>query len=156
MIASTTSTPLSPQLVRAGQAQPLNVFGVTVSVLLDGAATRGAQSICHLVCPPGAGAPPHRHAAEDETFYVVAGRFSVRCGEVVQTLGPGDFVYFPRGVVHDFKNIGTTDGVMIGAGTPAGHEHFFRDADELARTGRFNPTTATEVCVKHGIELVAG
>lgn len=144
---------LSSVLTRADSAPKYDVFGVTVAVLLDGPATQGSHAVYHVTCPPGAGAPVHRHA-QAENFYVIEGRFSIRSGEETLTLGPGDFAHVPGGVVHDFRNSGTTSGVLIGMGTPAGHETFFREADELARSGRFNPDTAAELCQRNGIELL--
>lgn len=153
---TTTTTTMSstPILHRAGQAPRLDVFGVVVRPLLGGEATEGACSIAHITCPPGAGAPPHRHA-HGEAFYVLSGRVAVRCEEAMPVLDAGDFVAVPPGVVHAFKNVGEGEAVLINVGTPAGHELFFRDVDALVRSGGFNPDAAADVCRRHGIELVA-
>lgn len=44
--------------------------------------------------------PWHHHAAEDELFLAVAGRFRVEFRERVVTLEPGELVVVPRGVEH--------------------------------------------------------
>jgi glyoxylate utilization-related uncharacterized protein len=55
---------------------------------------------------------------EDETFYVVEGAMIVRVGEEQFTVGPGRYVFGPRGIPHGFRNAGVT---------PAGFERFVRD-----------------------------
>lgn len=42
----------------------------------------------------------HQHEAEDELFYVVAGRFRMEFRERVVWLEPGEFLIVPRGVEH--------------------------------------------------------
>lgn len=122
-------------------------------MLLDGASSGGTHSAARLVCPPGLGAPPHRHV-EAETFHVVRGTRTVHADGARHELHPGDLIHVRPWVVHHFGN-GTAEPVeFLAFGAPAGHERFFADADALARSGRFNPETAAEVCRRHGIELV--
>ncbi len=42
----------------------------------------------------------HQHEAEDELFYVVAGRFRMEFRERAVWLEPGEFLIVPRGVEH--------------------------------------------------------
>ena len=74
--------------------------------LVTGAETGGAYFAMEAVVPPGGGPPPHTHAREDETFYVLEGRVDFRLGDERVTAGPGDFVNVPRGRVHNFHNAG--------------------------------------------------
>lgn len=140
-------------LSRAAEAVPLNVFGTRVTVLSGGNETGGASSMARIVCQPGTGAPPHRHA-EAENFVVTRGALSVMTEGENFTLSAGDAIHIRPGAVHAFQNTSESEVEFLAIGTPAGHEKFFLDADELARTGRFNPETAAEVCARHGIELV--
>jgi len=150
---NTTALPMKSIVVRGNAVVPLNVFGVTVASLVGGAETGGACSVAHLICPPGAGAPPHRHA-QAENFYVIRGQLTVRIGNESHGAGDGDFVYIPPSAPHAFQNTGKSDVEFLAVGIPGGHEEFFREADELARSGRFNPETAAELCTRHGIELL--
>lgn len=140
-------------ITRGADVAPLDVFGTQVTLLADGAATGGACSVARIVCPPGAGAPPHRHA-EAETFHVLQGRLTVTLDGRAAELQAGDLVHVAPHAPHDFRNLSGEPVTFLALGMPAGHEAFFRDADELARTGRFNPATAAEVCRRHGIELL--
>jgi mannose-6-phosphate isomerase-like protein (cupin superfamily) len=68
------------------------------------------------------GPPSHRHAAEDDAFYVLDGElvFAAEGEEVVA--GPGTFVLVPPGVEHTFEN--RTDAVarFVNVHAPAGFD----------------------------------
>ena len=55
----------------------LNVLGVTHIYKATAAETGGSFSLWEAVVPPGAGAPPHTHAREDEAFYVLSGELII-------------------------------------------------------------------------------
>lgn len=147
-----TNHPTTPMIARVGETRPLLVFGVRCEVLLDGPASGGRASITRLTCAPGVGAPPHRHP-QAETFQILRGRLTVRCGGEPVTLEPGDLCHVPPGLEHSFTNEDESEAVLLSIGTPSGHEDFFREADALARSGDFTPQSAHELCRKHGIEL---
>jgi quercetin dioxygenase-like cupin family protein len=134
-------------------ASPLNVFGVGVTLLLDGAATGGSHVVARLVCAPGAGAPPHRHA-EAESFCVTEGAVEIWSGGTWTVFAAGDFAHVPPGEAHAFRNTGTVPAHILNISAPAGHDRFFREADALHREGRFTPETAAQVCDATGIELL--
>lgn len=141
------------KLIRPDSSPVLDVFGVRVTLLAGALETGGACSVAWISCDPGPGAPPHRHL-ETERFHVIRGRLTVMAGGEETHLAPGDSIVIGPWTVHAFSN--TTDEVVefVAIGSPAGHDAFFRDADELARSGRFNPDSAREMSRKHGIEVL--
>ncbi len=143
----------SPVLIRSHETAPLDVFGTRVTLLGGATETAGAFSLAKVVCPPGTGAPPHAHV-ETEHFHVVRGKLKVQLGTQTIELTAGDTIHIPSGAPHAFSNIWEDASEFLSAASPAGHENFFRDADELSRCGQFNPATATELCQKHGIKLL--
>ena len=100
--------------------------------LVTGEETGGAYFAMEASVPPGGGPPPHIHSNEDETFYVVEGRCSIRLGDEWVTANAGDFVNVPRGTVHCFHNDGAEAMRMILTFTPAGIERFFEETLERA------------------------
>src|SRR4029079_4711219 len=48
----------------------------------------------------------HVHARSDERFDIVAGRMLFTVGGPAREVGPGDFVWIPRGTVHQWRVIG--------------------------------------------------
>jgi quercetin dioxygenase-like cupin family protein len=140
-------------LKRSLDAAILDVFGTRVTILGGAAETAGAFSLAKVVCPPGTGAPPHKHN-ETEHFHINRGRLMVRLGDQIIELLPGDTIHIPSGTPHAFSGNSSEETEFLAVASPAGHENFFQAADELSRSGRFNPTTAAELCQKHGITLV--
>lgn len=150
---NTETSPSTSMLLRAQDTPVLDVFGTQVTVLGGSAQTAGVFSLARIVCPPGTGAPPHTHV-ETEHFHVLRGRLTVQRADGELELLPGDTIHIPSGVPHSFANRSADETEFISAATPAGHERFFREADELSRSGRFNPQTACELCQRHGITLL--
>ena len=75
---------------------------------------------------PGAGAPPNRHAGDEESFYVLSGRYAFMVDGREIVAGPGDHVAIPNGAVHAFHNVGAEEAVMLILNRPGRqHEAFF-------------------------------
>ncbi|HLJ66430.1 MAG TPA: cupin domain-containing protein [Chloroflexota bacterium] len=84
---------------------------------------------------PGPGGPPlHSHAAVDELYYVLAGRyrFKIRGDEIEG--GPGTFACVPRGISHTFASVGPGEGKLLAITLP-GTENFLREMAHLQEQG---------------------
>ena len=92
----------------------------------------GAYFTMEALVPPGGGPPPHIHTREDEAFYLLEGELEFRLGEETITATPGDFVNVPRGLVHNFRNVGADTARMVLTFTPAGIERWFEETLERA------------------------
>ncbi len=143
----------SARLIRSHDVAVLDVLGTRVTVLGGANETAGAFSLAKVICLPNTGAPPHTHA-ETEHFHVIRGLLTVQLGNQRLELKADDTIHIPAGASHAFFNTSSEKTEFLAIATPAGHENFFRNADELSRSGRFNPSTAAELCQKHGIALL--
>jgi quercetin dioxygenase-like cupin family protein len=94
-----------------------------------GEQTAGALTAFENVIAPGDGPPLHRHANEDEAWYILEGQLRFRLDEKLESAPAGSFVYVPRGTPHCFQNDGASTARMLVLFTPAGMERFF---DEFA------------------------
>jgi mannose-6-phosphate isomerase-like protein (cupin superfamily) len=72
------------------------------------------------------GPPLHVHDHEDESFYVLEGTATVRCGSEVFDAGPRSFVFLPRLIPHAFRSVGGPVTLLLIA-VPGGIEDYFRD-----------------------------
>jgi mannose-6-phosphate isomerase-like protein (cupin superfamily) len=72
--------------------------------------------------PGSGGPPPHAHAAEDDSFYILAGEltFGVEGEEV--GAGPGTFVLVPPQVEHTFANRSEAVARFVNVHAPAGFD----------------------------------
>jgi mannose-6-phosphate isomerase-like protein (cupin superfamily) len=57
--------------------------------------------------------PPHSHADQVDSFYVLEGEAEFVMGEDVVRAGPGTYVAAPIGVAHGFRNVGPGDLRML-------------------------------------------
>ena len=108
-----------------------NVLGERVDVITCGEMTNGASTLVIQTTSPGGGPPPHKHTREDETFTVLEGDFEVLDSGQWRSVPKGEFLFAPRGSIHTFRNVGTTDGRMAVFIAPAGLEGFFEQIEGL-------------------------
>src|SRR5919108_6563144 len=87
---ATLSTP-DPRLLHRplGSGQTYWGPGDMYRFLVTGEETGGAYFAMEALVPPGGGPPPHIHANEDETFYVLEGEVTIRLGDTTVTAGVG-------------------------------------------------------------------
>lgn len=140
-------------VVHRGDEQALPALGMpggdnrdTVRLLLDGTNTRGAAAIVeYTIAPRGDGPGLHWHRTFDEYFYIVSGNLCMQAAGRSAVYGPRDFVFVPRGVIHDFWNESALSPCIFVSGwTPAGSEGVWR-LDELADEVRSDPARMHEV-----------
>jgi quercetin dioxygenase-like cupin family protein len=74
---------------------------------------------------PHEGVPFHKHLHEDESFYVMDGRFEITVGDRSVVGGPGTYLYGPRTVEHRWTNVGAGRGRLLNVFTPSGIEGYF-------------------------------
>ncbi|MFV9507504.1 MAG: cupin domain-containing protein [Oscillochloridaceae bacterium umkhey_bin13] len=139
----------------------LQVVTDLIRILVTPSQNQGAYLLFTSRTAPGAGVPPHRHDQEDEAFVVLRGRYGFMRDEAELVLGPGDTIFVPRGTLHGFQNIGTSEAELLIITSPGHlHEAFFSDLGiPLApgATERVAPPALAEVvaaATRHGIELM--
>ena len=142
-------------VVRATGIGPVHdVLGVTHVYKALAHETGGLVSVWEAAVPQGAGAPPHRHADEDEAFYVLEGAATLDVAGETRVLGAGSFVYSPRGVAHAFRNDGPGMLRMLVLCLPGGLERMFGAMDDAAR-GKPAPEPAriAAIAAAHGVSI---
>ena len=58
------------------------------------------------------------HTAVEQVYYVLKGSMEVRMGDKTYTAEEGSYVYIPRGVDHDHRNIGQDKLVFLTINSP--------------------------------------
>ena len=124
------------------------------------ASTGGSFGLWEALAAPGDSPPLHIHHYDDESFFMLEGRMTVRCGTHTYEAGPGAFVFLPRGVPHTFRIDGTSPARFLGWLTPGGGEQFFADAGRPAAGPGLPPETPPDIeslkraGARHGLEII--
>ena len=103
---------------------PAYWFLNTLHILLaKSQSTGGAYSLLHLTATPDFATPYHLHHEEDEAFYVLDGEFTFFSGKNKILLGPGGYIFLPRGLPHGFRSSSKGDArilIQVMPGTEVG------------------------------------
>lgn len=113
-----------PKILSTGKGTIRTVLGERYTWKLSGAESGGDYALIEGEVPAGSGPPLHLHRREDESFYVLAGSYEFRVGEQAFKLGPGGYVYDPRGIPHTYRNVGSTPSRHLVVISPTGFEKF--------------------------------
>jgi quercetin dioxygenase-like cupin family protein len=154
-------TPGAPQFVfQKHEGESFWVLGDLYTFKLTSADTGGSLAVIETVTFPQNGPPMHTHTNEDETFYIIDGRFSFTLGEQTVEAGPGALIRAPRNVPHGYKNISALPARKLLMISPAGFENFFREIGEPARDLTAPPphrpgtiSRTMQVAIKYGLRI---
>ncbi len=76
------------------------------------------QSVAEATVPPGATTAAHHHRRAEEIYLVTAGRGLLRIGAEERAIEPGDCAVIPPGEVHQLRNTGDGDLVVVCCSSP--------------------------------------
>lgn len=131
-------TDMAHAYLAPGEGEALWFFGQRITYKVRGQA--GEATIFELAVGPHGGAPLHRHPTQDETHYVLEGRFRFQCAGDTVLAEPGAVVHVPKGVPHGFTHVGSEPGRLLCIEThPGPLEAFFAAVGEAAPDGSVPP-----------------
>lgn len=119
-----TRSPAVSLTGRKGAQWFAGIPGEHASIRVHSTDVGGRFAILESVAAPGCATPLHSHA-EDEVFYVVAGRPTFRLGDDVFEVDPGGVVLIPAGTPHAWINRTQAEQRMIATFAPGGVEDLF-------------------------------
>ncbi len=156
-IAADTVNTKEPFIVRSGKnrsgEQMMKFMGTHPNdIVISRKDTGNAMSVFLFNGNGNAATPLHVHFHQDEFFYVIDGQYRFVCGEMKSELHPGDTIFLPRNIPHQWLQL-SENGKLLYAVNPAGTlEDMFKELNELKA-----PLTETElakILAKHGQELL--
>lgn len=109
---------------KSGEGESKLIVDHVVQNKLNAEETNSAYAVAEIIVPPLGGPPLHKHEPQ-ESFYIIEGVFEFSSDSESFMANKGDFVHVPSNVPHTFKNIGASDGKMLGWLAPTGMEKFF-------------------------------
>lgn len=126
----------------AARSRALMGGGAVFTWLATGKETGGQFSLFEAKGIPGMEPPPHMHTREDEAFYVLQGELLFTIGGKEIKAAPGDFVFLPRNVRHQFKVLSPSFHVVVGI-YPAGLERYFEPLSVPHPSGEIPPVNTS-------------
>jgi quercetin dioxygenase-like cupin family protein len=140
--------------------EEIKVGSLAIRFLVDGDRSGGSVAVFEFDVPAGAKvAAGHSHDGYDETVYGLEGTLTWTIDGVPTDVGPGEALFIPRGVVHQFDNVHDTDARALAVVTPGilGPEYFREVAAVLDAAAGGPPDFAAlgEVMRRHGLTCAA-
>ena len=106
------------------------------TVKVSSSDTGGRLVVFESTTSPGNGPGLHKHASQDEWWFVLDGEFVFQLGEEKFRAKAGASVFGPRGVPHSFLSVGTVLGRMLIGFQPAERmEQFFEEFAKATTLG---------------------
>ena len=120
-------SPTAREVIMVGQ--------LSIRYLIDGSAT-GGLGVFELGVPPNSSVPPpHSHTANEECVYVLEGVLRYAVDDVARDLRPGEWMFTPRGSIHQFSNPHAANARALIVMTPDIGAQYFRDVSAVVNAG---------------------
>lgn len=133
---------------------PIQVLSDQLRLLLRSVDSPSQMSVMVVDVPPGGFVPPHRHAKEEEGYFVLDGMLALTIADQTRTLGPGDFGHVPPRTVHAYANPGTAP-VRFLAWTVGGPiDQFFEAMSQQVRHMPRDAPAMAEITARFGVQMV--
>ncbi len=117
------------------QLDAIQVGQLTIRYLIDGSASAG-MGLFELTVPPGSNVPPpHSHSQNDECVYILEGTLRYAVDGAARDLGAGDWMFSPKGSVHQFSNPHAAAARALVIQTPDIGAQYFRDVAAVINAG---------------------
>jgi quercetin dioxygenase-like cupin family protein len=115
--------------------ETISIGKLMIRYLIDGTATNGL-GVFELTVPPNANVPPpHSHTLNEECAYALDGKLRYSVDGVVRDLTPGEWMFTPRGSVHQFSNPHDQTARALIILTPDIGPQYFRDIAAIVNAG---------------------
>jgi len=115
--------------------ETISIGKLMIRYLIDGTANNGL-GVFELTVPPNANVPPpHSHTLNEECAYALDGKLRYSVDGVVRDLTPGEWMFTPRGSVHQFSNPHDQTARALIILTPDIGPQYFRDIAAIVNAG---------------------
>jgi mannose-6-phosphate isomerase-like protein (cupin superfamily) len=132
----------------------INFRGTKMTLKVSGSDSEGKYSLLEMIHPPNTGPALHIHSNAPEAYYVLDGRYLIRCGDKIYQAHHGDFVFIPKDTSHNYQS-GPHGGKVLVI-SPAGLEGYFKEIEDiLLRQGKEIPwNQEVEIAKRYGQEFL--
>lgn len=119
-------------------------LGSRMEVLASAETTGGAYGLMLQEAARGFSPPLHRHEREDDAYLVLSGEVTFRLGDDDRLVGPGGFVFLPRGVPHTFR-VESDTARWVEIVSPGGFEQWHLECSDPAGGDGLPPAAPPDI-----------
>ena len=139
----------------AGEGRSLRLGGNRVEIKATSEHTGNAFAVLeYRMSARTPGPPPHLHRRTDEAFHVLEGELTLHLEDRSVEAGPGDFVLVPRGVVHTFENVGSSETRFLEMVAPGAFAGYFEEVLAAAPAGGGPPDPEAMAALWENYDIV--
>ncbi len=131
------------------------IFMVTkMTVKVSGDDSDGKYTLIEMEHPPNTGPALHIHSNAPEAYYVLDGQYSIRCANETYQARPGDFVFIPKGLPHNYQS-GPQGGKVLVI-SPSGLEGYFKEVADILHNqdNKISWNQEVEIAKRYGQEFL--
>jgi quercetin dioxygenase-like cupin family protein len=141
-------------VLKRQEGQSVRVLGDLVCIKLPSAQSAHRMAVVTVEVPPGGEVPPHTHAQEEESYYLLEGEMLVQVGNTKVTIEAGDFVHVPAGTVHGYQNLSDQPIRFLAWAVGGAIDHFFLEMAEQIQVVPDDLAKVPAILQKYGIHVV--
>lgn len=134
--------------------QTIHVLGDTVQIKLKSQDSASSMAVVVVEVPPSGQVPPHTHAQEEESYYMLEGSITLHLGSEAFAIAPGDFVHIPAGTVHGYINPSNQAARFLAWTIGGAIDQFFIEMSEQIRAIPEDLPKMPEILAKYGVQPV--
>jgi quercetin dioxygenase-like cupin family protein len=140
--------------LKKGKGTTINFRGTKMSVKVSGDDSDGRYTLIEMEHPPNTGPALHTHSKAPEAYYVLDGQYSIRCDNEIHHAQPGDFVFIPKGIPHNYQS-GSQGGKVLVI-SPAGLEGYFKEVADILynQDNKISWNEEIEIARRYGQEFL--
>jgi quercetin dioxygenase-like cupin family protein len=136
--------------------EEIKIGQLAIRFLVEGEESRGSVAVFEFDVPAGAQvAAGHSHDGYDETIYGLEGVLTWTVDGTAVDVGPGETLFIPRGVVHQFDNPHDADAKALAVATPGSiGPDYFREVAAIIDAAAGGPpdfAALGDVMRRHGL-----
>lgn len=140
--------------LKENEGTKINFHGTKMTVKVSGDDSIGRYTLIEMEHPPNTGPALHIHSNAPEAYYVLDGQYSIRCDKETYQSLPGDFVFIPNGIPHNYQS-GPQGGRVLVI-SPAGLEGYFKEVVDILykRDNKLSWNEEVEIAKRYGQEFL--
>ncbi|MGN6823252.1 MAG: cupin domain-containing protein [Candidatus Nitrosocosmicus sp.] len=140
--------------LKQGEGIKINFKGTKMTLKVSGSDSEGNYSLIEMIHPPNTGPALHIHSNATEAYYFLDGNYFIRCGKREYQAYPGDFVFIPKGISHNYQS-GPKGGKVLVI-SPAGLEGYFKEVADIlvSQDKKITWNQEVEIAKRYGQEFL--